>query len=269
MQGTILSFSINTNSGLISGDDGIRYSFTGSAWRAEAYPSVGVSVDFVQSGRIADDIYCLTASVGSTTVGTENGFYRSANDAIIGGVFGGLAHKWKVNPWIVRFFGLILLYGIPIYLIAWFCLPVRSTSSAKPDPLPTDTLSTIPSRVGNLRHRSDASAAPTMTGKQAQSTVQSDDAWSPFEKGLAAVLAVTVVFAIGALGTVTLAGARGPTGKANDAQSSSAMQAVRYNDCMARLNADRLTAMRQAVSDGCDSYARGNNPNLEAIFARG
>lgn len=41
MKGSILDFSIQHNTGFISGDDNQRYSFNGADWRSERPPSRG------------------------------------------------------------------------------------------------------------------------------------------------------------------------------------------------------------------------------------
>lgn len=46
MKGTILDFSIQTNVGIISGEDGNRYHFGGSEWKESTAPQRGVKVDF-------------------------------------------------------------------------------------------------------------------------------------------------------------------------------------------------------------------------------
>lgn len=57
MRGTVLDFSIQANGGVISGDDGNRYRFNGSAWRDSTPPSRGMAVDFQASGEEALEIY--------------------------------------------------------------------------------------------------------------------------------------------------------------------------------------------------------------------
>jgi phage shock protein PspC (stress-responsive transcriptional regulator) len=53
--------------------------------------------------------------------------YRSGKDKILGGVCGGLADYFNVDPTIVRllwvFFSLVYGAGILAYLIAWFIIP--------------------------------------------------------------------------------------------------------------------------------------------------
>ena len=46
MKGQILDFSIQTKSGVISGDDQHRYNFMGSEWREQRSPNRGDRVDF-------------------------------------------------------------------------------------------------------------------------------------------------------------------------------------------------------------------------------
>ncbi|OTG98405.1 hypothetical protein B9T24_03455 [Acinetobacter sp. ANC 4654] len=46
MKGNILDFSIQSNTGIISGDDQNRYNFTGAEWRGQRPPARGDRVDF-------------------------------------------------------------------------------------------------------------------------------------------------------------------------------------------------------------------------------
>ncbi|WP_284880589.1 DUF805 domain-containing protein [Acinetobacter variabilis] len=46
MKGIILDFSIQTNSGIISGEDQKRYSFIGSEWKESFPPQRGLKIDF-------------------------------------------------------------------------------------------------------------------------------------------------------------------------------------------------------------------------------
>ena len=58
MKGSILNFSIQNNTGVISGDDNQHYTFNGADWRAERPPSRGDRVDFiVNSAGEASDVY--------------------------------------------------------------------------------------------------------------------------------------------------------------------------------------------------------------------
>ena len=57
MKGHILDYSIQTNSGVITGDDGQRYNFSGPDWRSDDVPVRGMAVDFSASGELAIDVY--------------------------------------------------------------------------------------------------------------------------------------------------------------------------------------------------------------------
>ena len=50
MKGQILDFSIQTNTGIISGEDQNRYQFSGADWRDARPPARGDYVDFVSDG---------------------------------------------------------------------------------------------------------------------------------------------------------------------------------------------------------------------------
>lgn len=59
MKGYVLNYSVPTSSGVISGDDGVRYSFTSGDWKHNDDPSNGAYVDFEVSeeGHAAKDIF--------------------------------------------------------------------------------------------------------------------------------------------------------------------------------------------------------------------
>ena len=46
MKGQIVEYSAERESGVISGDDGQRYTFSGAEWKGNGFPSVGMMVDF-------------------------------------------------------------------------------------------------------------------------------------------------------------------------------------------------------------------------------
>ena len=65
MEGRILDYSIQTNSGVISGDDGSRYTFAGADWSDSANPTRGMRVDFQTEGDNAVSIYRALGASGS------------------------------------------------------------------------------------------------------------------------------------------------------------------------------------------------------------
>jgi hypothetical protein len=62
MKGTLLDFSIQTNTGTISGEDGKRYSFAGAEWKDSALPTMGMVVDFEAKETLATGVYVLPSS---------------------------------------------------------------------------------------------------------------------------------------------------------------------------------------------------------------
>ena len=67
MKGHILSYSVQTNSGVISGDDNQRYSFSGADWMESEPPRRGMQVDFTPSDGRATQIY-EDAAAGSLPI---------------------------------------------------------------------------------------------------------------------------------------------------------------------------------------------------------
>ena len=60
MTGQVLDYSVQTNEGIISGADGVRYTFSGADWPAGAAPTRGVPVDFeTRDGSRAVGIYLI------------------------------------------------------------------------------------------------------------------------------------------------------------------------------------------------------------------
>ena len=58
MTGQVLDYSIQTNEGIISGDDSQRYRFAGSDWPGASVPTRGTLVDFdIAEGNRAVSIY--------------------------------------------------------------------------------------------------------------------------------------------------------------------------------------------------------------------
>ncbi|ASK34521.1 hypothetical protein CEK62_09055 [Alcanivorax sp. N3-2A] len=57
MRGQILEFSVQSGAGIISGEDGYRYTFVGAQWKGEAAPVPGMAVDFQLEGTEATAVY--------------------------------------------------------------------------------------------------------------------------------------------------------------------------------------------------------------------
>ncbi len=57
MKGKVLDFTVQTNSGVISGDDGKRYTFKGNEWKEKEIPKRGMVVDFEVKDGEAVGVY--------------------------------------------------------------------------------------------------------------------------------------------------------------------------------------------------------------------
>ena len=65
MRGRILAYSIQTNSGEISGDDGNRYTFIGKEGQGTQLPQQGIYADFMVAGNQAISIFRISAGLVS------------------------------------------------------------------------------------------------------------------------------------------------------------------------------------------------------------
>ena len=94
-------------------------------------------------GIIAYAVAWFLLPVGSTDTprsGTATHLKRSATDRKIGGVCGGLANYFDVDPTLVRLATVILaiypgviICGVLVYLLAWFIIP-SATATLEPMP---------------------------------------------------------------------------------------------------------------------------------------
>ncbi len=74
MKGRILDYSIQNNSGAISGADGNRYQFSGSDWNDSDPPQRGMAVDFEPVGDRATQVYRdVDVAVASHSAGGQGG----------------------------------------------------------------------------------------------------------------------------------------------------------------------------------------------------
>ena len=113
MRGQILNFSVQTNAGVISGDDGARYSFTGAGWQAPNPPRVGMSVDFEPDGGTATGIYAAADAVGVTSSVGSSVASPVANDKIstmgIAGMCAGVLAIVFFQTWVLGALGFLLM----------------------------------------------------------------------------------------------------------------------------------------------------------------
>jgi len=116
MKGKILEFNSESRKGVISGDDGKRYSLEITDWKGSALPGSGKKVDFSANGEKAEAVYADTqaSEVSSKKI-------AAALFAFFLGAFG--AHKFYLGytkegviMLLVFLFGFILL-GLPSVII--------------------------------------------------------------------------------------------------------------------------------------------------------
>ena len=67
MKGQILDYSIQMNSGTISGADGKRYQFAGSEWKGAGMPTRGITVDFDVEGNLAKAVYVAIGGISASS----------------------------------------------------------------------------------------------------------------------------------------------------------------------------------------------------------
>ena len=96
MKGRVLSYSVQDNSGIISGDDGQRYTFEGPQWREQDLPVQGAYVDFqVAAGTDQAVSIYLVREVAPTTALGEKSKVVAGILAILFGALG--AHKFYLG----------------------------------------------------------------------------------------------------------------------------------------------------------------------------
>lgn len=94
MTDEILTFSIQTSSGMINVADGQRYAFDGSNWRESTPPMRGVAVDFQPQGSTALEINRALGG-GAVATSVEKNKTTAGLLAILLGAFG--VHKFYLG----------------------------------------------------------------------------------------------------------------------------------------------------------------------------
>jgi uncharacterized membrane protein len=125
MKGTVLGFDPDSNTGAISGHDGIRYDFATIEWRGQSRPSRGETVDFVADGQRATQIFPLAARYDPAEGGTANIVYiLYLVSLVVGitsivGVIIAYVNRAEAPEWVrthyrfqIRTFWIGLLYGL-------------------------------------------------------------------------------------------------------------------------------------------------------------
>ena len=113
MKGQVLDYSVQTNSGVISGDDQNRYRFSGTEWRGQNAPFRGQKVDFeIDGAGQASQIYTLPTSIAfPNQIGEKNKIVAAILAFFLGG-FG--IHKFYLGQ---------IGWGIIYILFCWTFIP--------------------------------------------------------------------------------------------------------------------------------------------------
>jgi hypothetical protein len=128
MKGKILDFSIQENTGVISGEDGQRYKFSGASWKVKSNPRPGLSVDFdINDLGEAVEIYSdVSASASNSLVG-DSGQPAQINEAILWFLcclpigFGRFGQTTKGWAWVLISFATGGIAAIPAWIDYWMC----------------------------------------------------------------------------------------------------------------------------------------------------
>ncbi|MBV6752580.1 TM2 domain-containing protein [Pseudomonas chlororaphis] len=113
MKGKILSYDTNTRNGIISGDDGNRYTFDVVEWKAAVLPKAGARVDFAGNGAFAEAIFADGAAASGNSKKIP-----AALLAFFLGAFG--VHKFYLG---YNVQGVIMLL---VFLFGWLLLGIPS-----------------------------------------------------------------------------------------------------------------------------------------------
>ncbi len=113
MKGQILDFSIQSNTGVIGGDDQNRYQFSGSDWKGQSHPARGQFVDFEIRGLgQAANIYQISVP---SALGAQYGQKSRIAAAILAFFLGGFGiHKFYLGQ---------IGWGIIYLLFCWTFIP--------------------------------------------------------------------------------------------------------------------------------------------------
>lgn len=116
MKGQVLDFSVQTNSGIISGNDNQRYQFNGAEWRDQRLPARGISVDFDTDGNgNAISIYMLNAPSAFPPLGQPVGQKSRIVAAVLAFFLGGFGiHKFYLGQ---------IGWGIIYLIFCWTFIP--------------------------------------------------------------------------------------------------------------------------------------------------
>ena len=117
MRGQVLDYSVQTNSGIISGDDGNRYTFTGPEWKENRVPARGMHVDF--EAVTGDEGVIEARGVYLAIVSSDSGFAGGTKTKVAAGVLAILLGSFGVHKFYLGYTkqGIMMLAGTIVGLI--------------------------------------------------------------------------------------------------------------------------------------------------------
>lgn len=119
MKGRILDFSVQENTGVVSGEDGKRYHFGGADWRGDRPPARGVTVDFDAEGNSAKEVY---VALGTASEGLASGSPNKMTAGLLALFLGPLGvHKFYLG---FTKAGIIMLVGTIFIIPAFITVPL-------------------------------------------------------------------------------------------------------------------------------------------------
>jgi uncharacterized membrane protein len=125
VKGEVIGFDPDSNTGAISGHDGIRYDFVSLEWRGQSRPLRGATVDFIPDGRRATQIFPLAGRHDPAEADNANLVYilylvsLLVGITSIVGVIMAYVNRAEAPEWVqthytfqIRTFWIGLLYGL-------------------------------------------------------------------------------------------------------------------------------------------------------------
>jgi TM2 domain-containing membrane protein YozV len=116
MKGQVLEYTVQSNTGIISGADGTRYTFLISEWKGDTPPARGVSVDFDIQGNNAVAIF--------KAIGSSSGLPGSKNK-LVAGLLAILLGGFGIHKFYLGFTGpglVFLLVNTIGFFVSWLLL---------------------------------------------------------------------------------------------------------------------------------------------------
>ena len=117
MRGQVLDYSVQTNSGIISGDDGNRYTFTGPEWKENRVPARGMHVDFEAVTGTEGAVEARGVYLAITP--SASGFSEGTKTKVAAGVLAILLGSFGVHKFYLGYTrqGIMMLAGTIVGLI--------------------------------------------------------------------------------------------------------------------------------------------------------